>query len=63
MKKKCIICGKSSENGIMICGKEICLECEKAIVNESIGTASYEIYRKQISKSLPHEIESYIDIK
>lgn len=56
MKKVCIICGKTNENGIIICGKEICLNCEKAIANEPINSDMHEFYRRKIKKNLARVI-------
>ena len=58
MKKICIICGKANENGIIICGKEICLSCEKAIANEAMYTDRYEFYKLKIKKYLSQKINS-----
>ncbi|QLY82425.1 sigma factor G inhibitor Gin [Clostridium intestinale] len=56
MKKNCIICGKANENGIIICGKEICLSCEKAIANEPVYTDRYEFYKRKIKRYLSQPI-------
>ncbi|MBL4930686.1 MULTISPECIES: sigma factor G inhibitor Gin [Clostridium] len=57
MRNRCIICGKNSEHGIIICGKEICLNCEKAISEMSADSDKYELNRRKIRKHLAEIID------
>lgn len=52
LKTSCIICSKSSRNGIIIKGKIICNECEKKILSANINTDFYEYYKNQIKKNI-----------
>lgn len=58
-KTSCIICNKSSRNGIMIEGKLICNECEKKILSANINTDFYEYYKNQIRKNISMTLIKY----
>ncbi|SHK74748.1 Inhibitor of sigma-G Gin [Clostridium cavendishii DSM 21758] len=51
-KTSCIMCNKTSKNGIIIRGKYICSECETKIVNSDINTDFYEYYKNHIKKNI-----------
>ncbi|NEU03960.1 sigma factor G inhibitor Gin [Clostridium senegalense] len=47
----CIICNKSND-GIIVYGRKICIECEKKIINTDLNTDFYLFYNKCIRKKL-----------
>lgn len=51
-KTSCIVCNKTSKNGIIIKGKHICRECENKIVNSDVNTDFYEYYKNHIKKNI-----------
>jgi Inhibitor of sigma-G Gin. len=53
-KRKCIICGKPLNNGIMINGRGICKNCEDRIAHSESGTDFYEYYKSCIRKRIVH---------
>lgn len=55
-KRKCIICGKPLNDGIIINGRGICKNCEERIINSQSGTDFYEYYKSCIKKAIPNYI-------
>lgn len=55
-KRKCIICRKPLNDGIMICGRGICKNCEERILNAKLGTDFYEYYINCIKKNIVHYV-------
>lgn len=53
--KLCIICGKSSEDGIIINSKRICSKCEGRLINCEIGTDFYDYYKNCIKTKIVKE--------
>ncbi|SHI02284.1 sigma factor G inhibitor Gin [Clostridium grantii] len=53
-KQSCIICGKPLNDGIMINGRGICINCEKRIINSKTGTDFYDYYEKCIRRKIVH---------
>lgn len=50
LRKRCIICGKHINRGIMINGRYMCESCEKRLMNLDVYTDFYEYYKKRIRK-------------
>jgi hypothetical protein len=53
-KQSCIICGKPLNDGIMINGRGICINCEKRIINSKTDTDFYDYYERCIRKKIVH---------
>ena len=51
-KEKCIICRKPLNDGIIINGRGICVNCEGRIIEAKANTDFYEYYKNCIRKSL-----------
>ncbi len=51
-KHNCIICGKPSNDGIIINGIGICKNCEERLVNSNIETDFYSYFKECIRKSI-----------
>lgn len=52
IKYNCAICGKSSNNGIMINRVKICSSCENRILYTEMGTDFYIYIKNSIKKSI-----------
>lgn len=62
-KRKCIICGKPLNDGIMINGRGICKSCEDRITHAESGTDFYEYYKCCIRKAIAHHMIRGVDYK
>ncbi|MCY6484777.1 sigma factor G inhibitor Gin [Clostridium aestuarii] len=62
-KRKCIICRKPLNDGIMINGRGICKNCEERIINSENGTDFYEYYINCIKKTIVHYMIRGVDYK
>ena len=51
-KHNCIICGKSSKDGIIVYGTGICKCCEERLVNIDIETDFYSYYKECIKRTI-----------
>lgn len=63
IKYNCAICGKSSNNGIMINGMRICCSCENRIVSLQMGTDFYTYMKNSIKKSMVQSLIRGADIR
>ncbi|WP_040209919.1 sigma factor G inhibitor Gin [Clostridium polynesiense] len=52
VKKSCIICRKSGNDGIIINGKRICRSCEKKMISSEAGNDFYEYYKECLKKDI-----------
>lgn len=52
MNKKCIICRKPLDDGIIIYGRGICENCEKRLLTIETNTDFYEFYKNCIKKNV-----------
>ncbi|MBW6410338.1 sigma factor G inhibitor Gin [Clostridium sp. YB-6] len=52
MNKKCFVCSKFDDNGIILNGKKICNRCENEIINLSIINPEYNYYKNKIKAIL-----------
>lgn len=58
-KNKCIVCGKTHENGIIINGKKICRNCEMNLIGCKSNTDFYKYYLNCIKKNVtPHILKN-----
>lgn len=62
-KRKCIICGKPLNDGIMINGRGICRSCEERLIYSQSGTDFYEYYINCIKKTIPSNIKRRVNYK
>ncbi|MGI5840053.1 MAG: sigma factor G inhibitor Gin [bacterium] len=46
--QNCIICETNGVDGIVLCGKLICAECERKIVRAGILSSRYDFYRERL---------------
>lgn len=51
-KQRCIICGKSMNDGIIIYRRKICKCCEQRLINMKCDTDFYKYYVDCIKKNL-----------
>lgn len=60
-KRKCIICGKPLNDGIMINGRGICKNCEQRVIQAESGTDFYEYYKGCIKKTITKKMIKGVD--
>lgn len=61
-KHNCIICGKSSNDGIIIYGTWICKNCEERLLYTNIETDFYIYYKECIRKTIVQSLLKGADI-
>lgn len=52
INKKCFVCSKSEENGIILNGEKICSKCENEIIDLSVINPKYNYYKDKIKTIL-----------
>lgn len=65
MKRRCIVCKKPINDGIIINSKAICKCCEEKLINSYVQTDFYEYYKECIKKSVIEPLlkESILDLQ
>lgn len=57
---KCIVCGRSLNDGIILKGKLICNRCEKRMISEDNETDIYLLIKNKIKKHIVTNMKYYI---
>jgi len=55
---KCIVCGKSIQEGIIVNSRFICLKCEERMVNSNIDTDFYNYFIDVLKKSRINKLDT-----
>ena len=56
---KCIVCGRTLKDGIILEGKLICSRCEKRMLIENNYTDIYNLIKNRIKKHIVPNIKYY----
>lgn len=56
---KCIVCGRTLKDGIILEGKLICSRCEKRMLIENNYTDVYKLIKNRIKKHIVPNIKYY----